>query len=85
MRFVPGTIALLSVLLVAYLYSTTVDTARSLSPQGCRMSYMYPSYVLQSEFDVTWTPLAKRYSLWLYREVDGHGQGWEATHVCFDA
>ncbi|KAJ7368736.1 PGAP1-like protein-domain-containing protein [Mycena albidolilacea] len=81
MRFVPGTIALLSVLLVGYLYSSTVDTARSLSPQGCRMSYMYPSYVLQSEFDVTWTPLAKRYSLWLYREVDGHGQGWEATHV----
>ncbi|KAF7355691.1 GPI inositol-deacylase [Mycena sanguinolenta] len=45
------------------------------------MSYMYPSYVLQSEFDVAWTPLAKRYSLWLYREVDAYGNGWELTHV----
>ncbi|KAJ7682382.1 PGAP1-like protein-domain-containing protein [Mycena polygramma] len=81
MRFVTGSIALLSVLLVAFLYSATLDTVNDLSPQGCRMSYMWPSYVLQSEFDVSWTPLAKRYSLWLYREVDGHGNGWEPTHV----
>ncbi|KAJ7213710.1 PGAP1-like protein-domain-containing protein [Mycena haematopus] len=81
MRFVTGSIALFSVLLVAYLYSATLDTASSLSPQGCRMSYMYPSYVLQPEFDVAWTPLAKRYSLWLYRETDAHGNGWESTHV----
>ncbi|KAK7054117.1 GPI inositol-deacylase [Favolaschia claudopus] len=81
MRFVTGSIAVFSVLLVAYLYSATLDTASNLSPQGCRMSYMYPSYVLQSEFDATWTPLAKRYSLWLYREVDQYGKGWEPTHV----
>ncbi|KAF8213968.1 PGAP1-like protein-domain-containing protein [Mycena galopus ATCC 62051] len=83
MRFITGigTLGVLSVLVVAYLYSATVDTASSLSPQGCRMSYMWPSYVLQAEFDVAWTPLAKRYSLWLYREVDAHGRGWEATHV----
>ncbi|KAJ6515465.1 PGAP1-like protein-domain-containing protein [Mycena sanguinolenta] len=81
MQFVTGSIALFSALLVAYLYSATLDTASSLSPQGCRMSYMYPSYVLQSEFDVAWTPLAKRYSLWLYREVDAHGKGWEFTQV----
>ncbi|KAJ7167587.1 PGAP1-like protein-domain-containing protein [Mycena filopes] len=81
MRFVPGSIALFAVVSVGYLYFATVDTASTLSPQGCRMSYMWPSYVLQAEFDVAWTPLAKRYSLWLYREVDGHGKGWESTHV----
>ncbi|KAG8696279.1 GPI inositol deacylase [Ceratobasidium sp. 394] len=44
-----------------------------LSPQGCRMSWMSPSYIVQSEFNTTWTPLARRYSLLLYREV-----GWDA-------
>lgn len=34
------------------------------------MSWMWPSYVLQSKFDHTWTPLARRYSLWLYREAN---------------
>ncbi len=33
---------------------------------------MSPSYILQSDFNESWTPLAKRYSLRLYREV-----GWE--------
>ncbi|KAJ7437139.1 PGAP1-like protein-domain-containing protein [Mycena galericulata] len=81
MRFVTGFLALFSVFSVAVLYFATVDIANSLSPQGCRMSWMWPSYVLQSDFDVSWTPLAKRYSLWLYREVDGYGKGWEPTHV----
>lgn len=40
------------------------------------MSWMSPSYLLQSGFDRTWTPLAGRYSLWLYREV-----GWEGHEV----
>lgn len=40
------------------------------------MSWMSPSYVLQSEFNASWTPLASRYSLLLYREV-----GWEPTQV----
>ncbi|KAG8901302.1 GPI inositol deacylase, partial [Tulasnella sp. 403] len=48
----------------------------SLSPQGCEMSWMSPSYILQSDFNSTWTPLARRYSLWLYREV-----GWESDAV----
>ncbi|KAJ7044755.1 PGAP1-like protein-domain-containing protein [Mycena alexandri] len=81
MRLVTGFIALFAVVSVVYLYLATLDTASELSPQGCRMSYMWPSYVLQAEFDLTWTPLAKRYSLWLYREVDGNGRGWESTHV----
>lgn len=40
------------------------------------MSWMSPSYVLQSNFNASWTPLAKRYTLWLYREV-----GWENEHT----
>jgi GPI inositol-deacylase len=42
------------------------------------MSYMSPSYLIQSQFDTSWTPLAKRYSLLLYREV-----GWEDDEVSF--
>ncbi|KAH9855008.1 GPI-inositol-deacylase [Lenzites betulinus] len=53
---------------VATLYYAGVVTYYTLSPQGCRMSWMWPSYVLQSHFDRSWTPLARRYSLWLYRE-----------------
>ncbi|KAH9948731.1 GPI-inositol-deacylase [Amylocystis lapponica] len=57
-------------------YLAGLDIVRTLSPQGCRMSWMSPSYVLQSAFDETWSPLAKRYSLWLYREV-----GWETGEL----
>jgi GPI inositol-deacylase len=42
------------------------------------MSYMSPSYLIHSQFDTSWTPLAKRYSLLLYREV-----GWEDDEVSF--
>lgn len=38
------------------------------------MSYMFPSYTLQHNFNSSWTRLARRYSLWLYREVD-----WESS------
>lgn len=40
------------------------------------MSYMSPSYHVQSQFNTSWTPLDKRYSLLLYREV-----GWEDDEV----
>ncbi|KAH9899517.1 GPI-inositol-deacylase [Cubamyces lactineus] len=60
--------ATFSLLAVAVLYYAGVDTIKTLSPQGCRMSWMWPSYILQSHFDHSWTPLARRYSLWLYRE-----------------
>ncbi|KAL4076355.1 PGAP1-like protein-domain-containing protein [Scleroderma citrinum] len=66
-----GVLALLAVYTVYYAVS---DVPRRISPQGCRMSWMSPSYLLQSEFNTSWTPLASRYSLWLYREV-----GWEFT------
>ncbi|QRW05458.1 GPI inositol-deacylase [Ceratobasidium sp. AG-Ba] len=54
-------------------HSTSLVT---LSPQGCRMSWMSPSYVVQDEFNTTWTHLARRYSLLLYREV-----GWDTQAV----
>ncbi len=69
-------VALFSTLSVGLLYHAASDSATSLSPQGCRMSYMSPSYLVQSQFDTSWTPLAKRYSLLLYREV-----GWEDDEV----
>lgn len=50
-----------------FLYGSQ-DVAENLSPQGCRMSYMNPSYIPQTEFNRSWTPLAERYSLLLYRE-----------------
>ncbi|KII95293.1 hypothetical protein PLICRDRAFT_34135 [Plicaturopsis crispa FD-325 SS-3] len=68
--------AIVTVGLLAVLYFASIDTSRTLSPQGCRMSWMSPSYILQSGFDTTWSPLARRYSLWLYREV-----GWESNEV----
>lgn len=46
------------------------NAANRISPQGCRMSWMSPSYVLQKDFNELWTPLARRYSLWLYREIE---------------
>ncbi|KAI0066653.1 PGAP1-domain-containing protein [Artomyces pyxidatus] len=63
-----------SLFLVAIVYKAASETTSSLSPQGCRMSYMSPSYLLQPHFNSSWTHLAKRYSLSLYREV-----GWESN------
>ncbi|CAE6433307.1 unnamed protein product [Rhizoctonia solani] len=54
------------------LYNSYLDSIMSLSPQGCRMSWMSPSYIVQDDFNTSWTPLARRYSLLLYREV-----GWD--------
>ncbi|KDQ17238.1 hypothetical protein BOTBODRAFT_53383 [Botryobasidium botryosum FD-172 SS1] len=69
-------------------YSVTVDNVSTLSPQACRMSWMSPSYVLQSAFDASWLArprLARRYSLWLYREVgwdpDGKPSGTPALFI----
>ncbi|KAF9534116.1 GPI-inositol-deacylase [Crepidotus variabilis] len=63
----------ISVLLILLFSYTTWDVYKSLSPQGCRMSWMSPSYIMQTRFDTTWSPSAKRYKLWLYREV-----GWDS-------
>ncbi|KAF7970245.1 hypothetical protein HWV62_24492 [Athelia sp. TMB] len=65
---------IVSLALVLIFYLSGADLPTSLSPQGCRMSWMSPSYVMQSGLDKSWSPLADRYSLWLYREV-----GWEGT------
>ncbi len=69
-------LSLFSLLSLAVLYFSGVDIVNTLSPQGCRMSWMSPSYVLQPAFNRSWSPLAGRYSLWLYREV-----GWESNDV----
>ncbi|KIY52292.1 GPI-inositol-deacylase [Fistulina hepatica ATCC 64428] len=69
-------LCLFSVAVLLVCYFCTVDVATKLSPQGCRMSRMTPSYVLYKKFNTSWTPLAERYSLWLYREV-----GWEDTKI----
>ena len=58
-------------------FQASTQIPDQLSPQGCRMSYMSPSYILQSNFNASWTSLSGRYSLWLYREV-----GWEDNQVC---
>jgi len=58
-------------------FRASTQVPDQLSPQGCRMSYMSPSYILQSGFDTSWTSLSGRYSLWLYREV-----GWDNNQVC---
>ncbi|KAG6845440.1 hypothetical protein H0H87_009348 [Tephrocybe sp. NHM501043] len=73
-----NTLVLASVSLISLLvfYLATVDITENLSPQGCRMSWMSPSYIVQSDFNTSWTPLAKRYSLSLYREV-----GWEPNEI----
>ena len=79
----PRTITVLglsSLLAVFFLYQANSDIAQNLSPQGCRMSWMSPSYLHQAEFDHTWSPLAFRYSLWLYREV-----GWDPVQVCLSS
>ena len=57
-------------------FRASTQTSGQLSPQGCRMSYMSPSYILQTGFDASWTSLSGRYSLWLYREV-----GWDNNQV----
>src|ERR1700691_3162725 len=69
-------VGLISLILAFAFYLASTDIPKSLSPQGCRMSWMSPSYILQSGFNSSWSPLAERYSLWLYREV-----GWEGTPV----
>ena len=71
-------IALFSIASLGLVYRAVSHSALTLSPQGCRMSYMSPSYLVQSQFNTSWTPLAKRYSLLLYSEV-----GWEDKQVRF--
>lgn len=75
---ITGLLGLSSLLAVLLFFLAGLDVSKDLSPQGCRMSWMSPSYIIQTGFDSTWTPLARRYSLWLYREV-----GWDSVQVCY--
>lgn len=73
---ITGLLGILSLLAVLLFYQASSDIVQNLSPQGCRMSWMSVSYLLQAGFDTSWSPLAARYSLWLYREV-----GWDPVQV----
>ncbi|EIW76288.1 PGAP1-domain-containing protein [Coniophora puteana RWD-64-598 SS2] len=75
-RSLTAILGLASLTFLCLLYSAANDIVKVVSPQGCRMSWMSPSYILQTRFDQSWTPLANRYSLWLYREV-----GWQPNEV----
>jgi len=68
-----GLLGCLAVVVVPLLLLANDGLTDTLSPQGCRMSYMSPSYVLMDRFNASWTRLSTRYSLWLYREV-----GWDS-------
>lgn len=70
-------LGVLTALTIFICFRAGTQAPDQLSPQGCRMSYMSPSYILQSGFNASWTSLSGRYSLWLYREV-----GWENNQVC---
>ncbi|KAF9226838.1 PGAP1-domain-containing protein [Gyrodon lividus] len=72
----PTILGVFTMLTIYIISRAASDIPRRISPQGCRMSWMSPSYLLQSEFNTSWTPLASRYSLWLYREV-----GWEPNQA----
>ncbi len=69
-------LSIFSLVLSSLLWLSSLDSSQNVSPQGCRMSYMSPSYILQHNLNASWTPLARRYSLWLYREV-----GWDMNQV----
>ncbi|KJA29745.1 hypothetical protein HYPSUDRAFT_60597 [Hypholoma sublateritium FD-334 SS-4] len=69
---VTGFLGIFSLLTVLVFYLASLAISTNLSPQGCRMSWMSPSYVQQTNFNANWSPLSGRYSLWLYREV-----GWD--------
>ena len=75
--YLTSTLGMLSLVAILLLYIASLDVARNVSPQGCRMSWMSPSYILQDRFDSSWSPFARQYSLWLYREV-----GWDSNQVC---
>ena len=72
-------LGLLSLICIAVLYYAGADTVKTLSPQGCRMSWMSPQYLQHTAFNTSWSPLADRYSLYLYREGN-----WESHEVSFD-
>lgn len=74
--YLTSIVGVFSLVTILLFYLANLHVAQNLSPQGCRMSWMSPSYVLQNGFDSSWSPLARRYSLWLYREV-----GWDSNQV----
>jgi GPI inositol-deacylase len=68
-RILMPVLALIASYLMYYFSKLANDSPLVVSPQGCEMSWMSPHYILHTAFNKTWTPLASRYSLWLYRET----------------
>ncbi|SPO02615.1 related to sphingosine-1-phosphate lyase [Cephalotrichum gorgonifer] len=56
---------------------------RQLDPNGCRMSYMRPSYIEFSDFDTEHTRFASKYSLYLYREQGVGNEKLKGVPVLF--
>lgn len=68
LRLIPSAVSVLTLGFIYLSYRAAVYNSEELSPQACRMARMWPDYVLQKDFNTSWTPLARRYSLWVYRE-----------------
>ena len=68
-RFLMPVLAIIASYLMYYFSKLANDSPLVVSPQGCEMSWMSPHYILHTAFNKKWTPLASRYSLWLYREM----------------
>ncbi len=77
-------LAVVGIVLSWSLLLAGLDSPSKISPQGCRMSFMWPSYILQTGLDGTWSKLASRYNLWLYREADLEPEA-EVRGVLFDS
>lgn len=83
MLHLPVLLGLSSLLTLAIFPFSKQQIFEDLSPQGCSMSWMSPSYVHQSAFDTSWTPLALRYSLYLYREIEWDNNEVQGAPVLF--
>lgn len=83
MKALTAGVCLASLIAIFALFLAARDLGSNLSPQGCRMSWMSPSYILQKDFNTSWTPLADRYSLWLYREVAYDSAKVRFRHMTF--
>lgn len=64
-----GTFPLLALTAICCIVWATVATHQT-NTNACHMSYMKPDIIAMTDFNTTHTPLAHKYSLHLYRELD---------------
>jgi hypothetical protein len=65
----PSILSLVSALVVLATY-ISFAAHNSAEGKGCLMSWMSPSYAKLTTFDSKYARLGRKYSLYLYREVD---------------